>query len=201
MSTSAVSRLQLLPDFFRGADLTIRFQWTSKTASQYLYLWKKRGLVAALGGHTDVYANLLRNQNPQWEKALRASMPTSTVIGIEALRRAGWTTQIPQRPVVAVNVSQSVFTVDSFEIVARDAVWFENVQYAVVHENSSDLPVLRPAWSLADMLRVRGWNGSGLDPDDIDWDQVNDDDECEWTKACRFFGLPTLKLGLHQQEL
>jgi hypothetical protein len=48
-TTSAIERLQGLPQIFRGADLTVRFAWSSKTASQYLYLWKKRGLVSSLG--------------------------------------------------------------------------------------------------------------------------------------------------------
>ena len=64
---SAFERLRDLPALFRGGDLTRRFGWTSKTASQYLYLWKRRGLVQSLGGHSDVYANLLTDRHPDWE--------------------------------------------------------------------------------------------------------------------------------------
>ena len=102
---SAIERLRELPPVFRGANLTIRFRWDSKTASQYLYLWKRRNLVKGLGGHSDVFANLLIAQYPDWEKALLMAMPSAVVVGVEVLRRAGWSTQIPQRPNVAVTRS------------------------------------------------------------------------------------------------
>ena len=77
---SAHERLTLLPAVFRGADLTVRFQWTSKTASHYLYLWKRRGLVASLGGHSDVFANLVVGREPDWEAGLRLAMPSAVLV-------------------------------------------------------------------------------------------------------------------------
>ena len=97
---SAIDRLRELPTLFRGAHLTTRFRWDSKTASQYLYLWKRRNLVQGLGGHSDVFANLLFEpfpQYPNWEKALLMTMPSAVIVSVEVLRRVGWTTQIPIR--------------------------------------------------------------------------------------------------------
>jgi hypothetical protein len=185
--TSAIARLQNLPTIFRGADLTIRFQWTSKTASQYLYLWKKRGLVKGLGGHSDVYANLLTNQNPNWELAVLAAMPSAVIIGIEVLRQAWWTTQVPHRPTVAVDAKQSVFSIDPFEIVPRDSKWFETASNGIQGDLALGLPMLRPAWALADMLHTDGWGKCGLWPDDIDWDEIEERDEADWQTACTAF--------------
>lgn len=187
---SAIARLQALPPLFRGGDLTVRFQWTSKTASHYLYLWKKRGLVRPLGGHSDVYANLLVSPQPHWEKALLMAMPSAVTIGVEALRLAGWTTQVPRRPTVAVNAKHSVFNVDPFEAIARDPLWFEQARGGIQGDRTVGLPVLRPAWALADMLCTDKWGACGLWPDDIDWDVVSEDDEDDWHLACAAFGMP-----------
>lgn len=187
---SAIVRLQSLPPVFRGSDLTIRFQWTSKAASQYLYLWKRRGLVQGLGGHSDVYANLLMNPTPDWGKAVMTAMPSAVTIGIEALRQAGWTTQVPHRPTVAVNDKQGVFSIEPFDIAARDPKWFESVSAGIQGDRALGLPTLRPAWALADMLRTQGWGKCGLWPDDIEWDQVGEGDEADWQAACAALGLP-----------
>jgi hypothetical protein len=188
--TSAIVRLQSLPPVFRGSDLTIRFQWTSKTASQYLYLWKRRGLVQPLGGHSDVYANLLISPTPDWEKALLTAMPSAVTIGIEALRQAGWTTQVPHRPTVAVNGERPVFSVQLFDVAARDPQWFEAARSGMQGDRSPGLPVLRPAWALADMLRAQDWGACGLWPDDIDWDQITPQDEADWQQACAAWDVP-----------
>lgn len=198
--TSAIARLQSLPPVFRGADLTIRFQWTSKAASQYLYLWKRRGLVRGLGGHSDVYANLLTTPNPNWEKALLAAMPSAVVIGIESLRQAGWTTQVPHRPVVAINAKQSVFNIDPYEIMERDAKWFKAASAGIVGDRAKGLPVLKPAWALADMLRNQAWGECGLWPDDIDWSVITEQDEQDWQTACHTFGLPQTQLQASAQD-
>ncbi len=189
---SAIERLRSLPALFMGSDLTVRFQWTRKTASQYIYLWKKRGLVQPLGGHSDVFANLLVEASPNWQAALLLAMPSGVLVGIESLHRAGWTTQIPSMPVVAVDASQRVFTTDMFEIEPRDDLWFERTKQGIkkgVYRES--LSVLSPAWALADMLRVRGWGSCGLQPDDIEWDAVTAKDERDWTQACKTLGIAT----------
>ena len=125
---SAIERLMSLPALFRGADLTVRFRWTSKTASQYLYLWRQRGLVQSLGGHSDVHANLLKDPVPDWERAVLMAMPSAVVIGVEALRCVGWTTQIQRRPAIAVNRTSRMFEVEPFVGTPRTPEWFESVR-------------------------------------------------------------------------
>lgn len=186
---SAIERLQILPAVFRGADLTLRFQWTSKTASQYLLLWKKRGLVAALGGHSDVFCNLLVNQHADWEKALLMAMPSALVVGVEALRRQGWTTQVPAHTTVAVNAAQYVYKTSHFEVLPRPRKWFATVKPGLNGHEAGALNWLSPAWALADLLRQADWGEFGLWPDDIEWDQVSERDEQDWMDACLAFGL------------
>jgi hypothetical protein len=166
---SSVDRLRSLPAVFRGSDLTVRFKWTSKTASQYVYLWRQRGLVDRLGGHSDVFVNLLKDP-PDWEGALKEAMPSAVIIGIEALRHAGWVTQIQPRPTVAVNATQSVFSVDRFDVTPRSANWFDLVRSGI--QRTGGLARLNPAWALADLLKSGDWGECGLGPDDMDWDLV-----------------------------
>ena len=188
---SAIERLRDLPPVFRGADLTTRFQWDSKTASQYLYLWKRRNLVQALGGHSDVFANVLIAQYPNWEKALLMAMPSAVVIGVEVLRSAGWTTQIPNRPNVAVNAKHPVFNTHAYAIEPRDLAWFATVAPGIRRDGA--LPSLAPGWALAEMLKNEGWGTCGLWPDDLDLD-VTAQDEADWRKACFAFGMPETRL-------
>lgn len=191
---SAFERLRDLPALFRGGDLTRRFGWTSKSASQYLYLWKRRGLVQALGGHTDVYANLLAGRQPDWERALVMAMPSAVLIGIEAMRRAGWTTQVLPRPTVAVKAGQAVFKTDHFDVVTRAPRWFDQIAPGIAGDSREGLRALLPAWALADQLKDAGWERGGLSPDDIEWSQVSRADERAWRVACEALGLPTIAL-------
>lgn len=192
---SAIDRLRSLPQIFRGGDLTVRFQWESRRASHYLYLWKKRGLVEPLGGHSDVFANLLLNSDPDWEKALQMAMPSAVIIGIEALRRAGWTTQVPSRPEVAVDAAGPLFSTDLFVIKPRASSWFKAVHDGLGDDPTMGPPVLSPAWALADLLREQEWGDFGLWPDDIEWDEITAVDEESWRRAVTAFGqeMPALQ--------
>lgn len=193
---SAIERLKSLPPLFRGSDLTLRFEWTSKTASHYLYLWKGRGLVEPLGGHSDVYANTLKVEHPNWERALLIAMPSAVIIGIDALRRAGWTTQVPSRPEVAVTTEQPVYTTHHFEIRPRPPAWFASARPGIAKELPREsAPVLTPAWALADLLRQGDWGSFGLWPDDIEWDQVTAKDDASWAQATAAFGVSAPSLA------
>lgn len=55
------------------------------------------------------------------------------------------------------------------------------------------MPVLRPAWALVDMIKREGWEGCGLDPDDIDWEYLNASDWADLQVACA-----TLDLDMEQ---
>lgn len=166
-NVSGTARLKDLPPLFRGGDLTLRFGWTSKNASQYLYLWRRAGLIEALGGKSDVYANLVRNRNPDWEKALRMAQPAAVLVGHEVLRRAGWITQIPARPEVALPLGKTPSAIHRFAFVHRSDAWFDAVR-PKLRQDLSPLPALTPAWALADLL-CGNKRRIALDPDDIDW--------------------------------
>lgn len=180
---SSIQRLLSLPALFSGKDLTIRFQWTSKAASQYLYLWKKRGLVQSLGGHGDVFANTLVQPQPDWEAALRLAMPSAVIVGVEALRRSGWTTQVPSQPEVFVQAREPQFSVERFTVKPKSATWFEASQPGIRDH------CLHPAWALAELLKSAGWHDAGVQPDDIDWGRVRKRDQTQFAAACRAFEL------------
>lgn len=189
MSTSTYDRLKKLPDIFRGGDLTLLFNWSPKQASHYLYLWRSKGFVESLGGHSDIHANLLMERKPDWEKALVMAMPSAVLTGIEVLRRAGWCTQIQARPSVAVNSTFRTYVTERFSLDRRDSRWFKRVKDGI-RDTGGALPALAPAWALAEMLRVnKGWEGTGLAPDDIYWDEVSDADRADWGAACKALSL------------
>lgn len=195
---SAHERLLTLPAVFKGGDLTVRFQWTSRTASHYLFLWKNRGLVAPLGGHSDVYANLVIERRPNWEVAARLAMPTAVVIGVEVLRRAGWTTQIPSMPTIAVSSARPTYQLQLFDVVKLPPKWFNRMASGVRTDGIDSLPSLAPAWALADLVSRHGWGGFGIEPDDIYWDEITEQDLADWEEAIVAMGLPAA--GMNPDE-
>jgi hypothetical protein len=191
---SALERLQSLPALFRGTDLTVRFGWDAKTASQYVFLWKRRSLIQGLGGHSDVFANLLVDKHPDWDQALRMAMPSAVAIGLSVLHEAGWTTQIPARRSVAVDATFKLFKTDLYDVTPRGRRWFASVAAGVRSEPGA-LPRLAPAWALADLLRDSDWGAFGLHRDDIEWDAVGDVDERDWSNACAALGVDAPSLS------
>ena len=168
--TSSFDRLRALPEVFSGRELTIRFGWKSAMASNYLANWKRAGLVQALGGRSDVYLNRVRNPQVNPEVAMRRAFPGAIKIGVDVLRSAGWTTQIPATPEVAVSAKTTWYAVNGFELTARSPAWFQAVRAGVEHA-ADGLDRLAPEWALADMIarardkRVRkAWL---LDPEDL----------------------------------
>jgi hypothetical protein len=174
VNVSSVQRLRSLPRLFRGADLTVRFGWQSKTASHYLWLWKRAGLVAR---------------------------PSAVIFGVECLRRAGWTTQIPMRPDVAIDASLPRMTAEPFTVVRRSDAWFSATQRGLHSRTAgmgaatAGLPMLRPAWALADMLSSADWGECGLFPDDVDVAEATERDRVDWRKAVQALGVPVNRVA------
>lgn len=191
--TSAFERLRGLPPTFSGRTLTAKFQWTSITASNYLAAWRRAGLIRSLGGHSDLHLNLVADQSPKLEQALRQLYPRAVKIGADVLREAGWTTQIIRKPEVAVKPEDGLYKLNDFTLVPRSAQWFERVQPGTTDPSPEALRRLRPAWALADMiwryLDRRCKDGWLLAPDDIDLDAALDDEEAP--AACAAFNLPS----------
>lgn len=174
--TSAFDRLVSLPEIFTGGELTVLFGWKSGIASTYLANWRKAGLVQSLGGRSDVHMNLVRNRQVNPELAVRRTYPQAVKVGVDILREAGWTTQIPRVIELAVPLSSTVYALEGFEISTRTPKWFARVAPGM-ERVPQGVDRLRPAWALADMVaraqdaRVRGaWL---LDPEDLDWEAVH----------------------------
>lgn len=188
--TSAVKRLQDVPETFTGGDLTMLFGWTSQVASTYLANWKRAGLVKSLGGRSDVHMNLVANRQANPELALVRAYPMAVKVGADVLREAGWTTQIPSRPEVAVPRPGPIYTIDGFDLRGRSQKWY-SVARPGMSVSPGRLARLRPAWALADMVaraldgRVHGaWL---LAPDDLDLTAVGQDPQR--AAASQAFGL------------
>ncbi|MEO8838125.1 MAG: hypothetical protein ABI351_05390 [Herbaspirillum sp.] len=113
--------------------------------------------------------------------------PSATVIGMECLRRAEWTTQIPARPTVAISANGPQYTIEPFVQEPRPEVWYRAIRLA---RTMSDpvMPFLPPAWALADILLSPGSQILMPAPDDIEWDAVESKDRNQWIKACKMIG-------------
>lgn len=174
-NTSAVQRLSALPEVFTGSDLTILFGWKSAVASTYLALWRKAGLVKSLGGRADVHMNLVQNRRVNPEQALRRAYPRAVKVGVDVLRQAGWTTQIPSAVDVAIPTASGLHAIEGFHLRHRSNKWFESVSTGTL-KATLGIDQLQPPWALADML-ARAQDRRVLDawlpdPDDLDMDAV-----------------------------
>lgn len=187
--------LRLLPHVFHLADLTIRLGWRPQESLRQNFVWRRRGHVLALGKNSGVFANLVVAQYPDWEMALRMIMPKAVIMGIEVLRRAGWTTQIPYVPTVAVSATEPVHQVDHFEVVPLPPRWFDLMTEGILSGEDVAPRQLAPAWALADLIKREGWCYCGLGPDDIYWDTVTNRDRKDWLAACAALGLGDLPMN------
>ena len=197
--TSAVQRLLELPEVFTGSDLTIKFQWTSGTASTYLAKWRRANLVRSLGGRSDVHMNLVRNREVSAEVALRRAYPRAIKVGVDVLRQAGWTTQIPSAVDVAIPRSSVPHAVDGFVLSRRPERWYALVMPGV-DKVTSGLDQLKPAWAFVDMVaRARDGRVAGawlIDPEDLDMDSVFSDNEMK--KALLHWGFGTMNPAAYE---
>jgi hypothetical protein len=188
---SARDRLLQLGEVFTGSELTILFGWSSPIASTYLAQWRKAGLVRSLGSRSDVHMNLLTNLHGNSHLALRRIYPNAVLMGIDVLRMAGWTTQIPARSDVAIGPQGELYQLDDFLLHKRSERWFTLVRPRVVKVDQG-IDQLQPEWALADMVyraldgRVRdAWL---LDPEDLDVQAVQSSKGVQ--DAFNAFGLP-----------
>lgn len=194
--TSAIERLRTNPEIFTGSELIVLFGWRSAIASSYLAGWRRAGLVQSLGGRSDVHMNLVRNPQVSPELALRRAFPMAIKVGVDRLRAAGWTTQIPARPEVAIPQSSARYSVEGFELTTRPDKWVQTVKPGT-DAAYDGVDGLRPAWALADMMaraqdrRVR--NAWLPDPEDLDLPEPGHaKTDRDITAALRAFHLPAV---------
>ncbi len=187
---SAIARLREIPHVFTGADVMQLCGWTSQIASTYLSNWRKAGHILPLGGHSDVYLNLVVNPRGDREAALLRCYPAATLAGTDILRAAGWTTQIMAKPEVVIPSGSKIYAIDFYTLLLRPPSWWRKV---MLEEHISGRAArLRPASALADMLHrahdARAKDAWLLAPDDLDLDMAREDESLPTTFAA--FKLP-----------
>lgn len=174
---SAFERLNKLPAIFKGSDVNMLFGWTGATAATYIAQWTRKGMIKPLGGRSGIYFNLVVQRDFDLEAGLRRAIPLATKVGVDALRNAGWTTQIVAKCEAAVPDDGPAYAVTDFDLQTRSAKWFQMTRPGVIDERMG-LRQLKPEWALADMI-YRGkdhrfttaWM---LAPDDLDLDAAQE---------------------------
>lgn len=194
---SAIQRLRELPVVFSGRELSVRWGWSSSQTSNYLVAWQRAQHVRALGGHSDVYMNLVVQPLANTEQALRFALPQAVFVGAHVLREAGWTTQIVQRPQVAVPAAGPRWTLRDYELSPRSGNWFSRC-HAAIDRHPQAVSRLDAGWALVDMIdravSACGRRGAArvadawlLAPDDLDLEQARSHGATEI--ALQAFGL------------
>lgn len=119
-----------------------------------------------------------------------------TLIGVEALRAAGWATQVAYRWDVAIHPADHQATIPEQVLVRRRPPdWFHAMLPGLLGPRLDDeLFRLRPAWALADLLAYEREDDlpslfGGLSPADIEPFEVTPMDRADWAAACAAFGL------------
>lgn len=187
---SAFERLSQLPAIFKGSDVTMLFDWSGPTAASYIAQWSKKGMIKPLGGRAGIYFNLVVQRDFDLEAGLRRAIPMATKMGVDALREAGWTTQVIARAEVAVPDDGPAYSIDGFDLQPRSSRWYEMTSGGV-GDDRLGLRRLKPEWALADMI-YRGkdhrfttaWM---IAPDDVDLDAAQEAPEME--QALKAFDL------------
>lgn len=200
---SALQRIAQLPPLFRGSDLTVRFGWTSRRTSHYLYLWSKRGLIEPLGGRSDVYAITLpgpKTSDVNWYRAADMAMPGAVLTGLDVLRQHGWITQIVHKPQLAVSTRGPVFELDRFEVTSRTQAWFSRYKPGM-HDPGHGLLVLSAPYALLDMIEREGSESCGIQTDDVDWDAISEDDRETMTSLANSWQLDLGQFEAHVRRV
>lgn len=155
--TSAIARLQTLPEAFTLAGFRKISGFSGNATAVCLRRWKLRGLIEPAGARAGIYFNKLRC--PVVDSALRIDAltfeyPTAILCGESVLHAAGWITQIPARLAVAVLRRPSYVTLYEFDLHGRPLSWFKKVHDAVTAADNArvyGLKALPPAMALVDL--------------------------------------------------
>ena len=188
--TSAVERLQHLPEAFTFAGFRRLSGFSDNAAAVCLHRWKKRHLIESAGDRAGIYFNKLKC--PQPDTALRVAAllfeyPSAILSGESVLHAAGWITQIPARLAVTVLRRPTYVSFSGFEIRGRPLSWFKAVHSAVnapENEQVYGMRALPAALALADLYTdPKAWHP---DPDDLD---IPADRAEEVVSACKSLGV------------
>lgn len=165
-------RLGELGSFFEGRHAMQIFNWTSKTAAQYLWTWSRQGLVKPLGGKSDIFFNLVADPRApdHVEAAIRRVMPGAVVGFANVLHSAGITTQRPGMLHLLVRPDERRLSIEGAEVEPRPPTWWSAVDSAgsVDPGTEETLARLRIGAAVADSAL-----SGGLAPDDIDLAEIS----------------------------
>lgn len=170
--TSAVARLQSLPEAFTFAAFCKLTGLSKQAAAVWLNRWKKKNLIEPAGDRAGIYFNKLKCPAPDSSlriEALLYEYPSAILCGESVLHATGWITQIPARLTVAVLRRPTYVSFHGFEIRGQPLSWLRRVQRAV-NAPSNDriygMRALPPAFALVDLYAdSRAWHP---DVDDLD---------------------------------
>lgn len=172
---SAFEMLSRLPEVFDLRDLSLLIdavrleeaphavvaEATRDYASRICWRWKKAGMIEPAGPKVGVFYNRVKDPQRVERKDLVLGKVfydrLFVVAGANALNDAGWTTQIPRMPELAVYTSRdirSIPQIDGVKIEGRTASWFAAV-YSQAQPGLNGLPTIRPEHALVDTVRMR----------------------------------------------
>jgi len=170
--TSAVARLQDLPEVFTFAGFCKLARFSNNAAAVCLRRWKMKGLIEPAGERARIYFNKLRAPNIDGSLRLAALLfeyPSAVLIGESVLHAAGWITQIPAQLSIAVLSRRSYISLTGFEIQGRPLSWFRKVHPLLdpsAENRVYGLKALPPSLALADLhADPKSWHP---DVDDLD---------------------------------
>jgi hypothetical protein len=170
--TSALTRLQELPEAFTFSGFCKLSRFSNEAAAVCLRRWKEKGLIEPAGDRAKIYFNKLRS--PEVDSTLRIAAllfeyPTAVLCGESVLHAAGWITQIPAELSVAVLSRPSYISLHGFDIRGRSLSWFRKIHPLIdpsEQQRVFGLRALPAALALADLYAdPKGWHP---DPDDLD---------------------------------
>ena len=176
MMVSAVDRLMVLPEAFRDTDVMASFGWTAKHTNEMLHRWKTKNLVTSLGKRLGVYANNLKVPESERTLAMLNKMdPHFVDLTHRTLSDAGWTTQFVNNTIVtsALLVGGDVVS-DHGVLKYKPLRWWKTVFPGIIKKRDSEkgLHKLKPEWLLAESLFSRDKSLWCPDPDDLDFDEI-----------------------------
>jgi T5orf172 domain len=158
-----VTRLQALPEVFNIDTMVQTFGCSRKDASIYCGRWKNLGLVEPLvEWKSGVYFNLLKNPSSPgvclFDAIAMICEGPLILIGATALNHAGWTTQSPQRPEIAVRIERGHASLPNIDHALLCPRYPRRFSLLLDHASedvglgNSDVRTLQPAMAIADSL-------------------------------------------------
>lgn len=209
---SAIERLRSLPEVFTTREAMAAFECDQAVADVMMHRWRSTGLIESMGPRkAGVHYNLLLDpQGPQTrrDEALWKLLGRfHALTGGAALHAAGWTTQRHRLLEVVTVVTPRMPTVPTglygIAVQPRPAVWMHELMNAAVEagETEGGIPLLPPAWALADAILAHARNVGPSVNAPLPWLPAPDDVEIPDTDAMKEVRAALGSLGASAAEI